>query len=160
MTDTRFGSHKMLSDEWFTPRYIIENLGPFDLDPCTSEYRPFDIATEHLSWPHGLTSDWYGRVFLNPPYGNEVGLWMEKMYHHRNGIALIFARPDTRWFQNHVFPVADSILFVRGRIRFLANDGRSQQGPPAPSCLIAYTDHDTDMLRRSRLPGSLWRPER
>lgn len=33
---------------WFTPKEIIEALGPFDLDPCTVSFRPFDTAKNHI----------------------------------------------------------------------------------------------------------------
>lgn len=31
-----FNSNTENKDEWFTPSYIIDALGRFDLDPCTS----------------------------------------------------------------------------------------------------------------------------
>lgn len=32
------------SDEWYTPRWVIDELGPFDLDPCAPMQPPYEIA--------------------------------------------------------------------------------------------------------------------
>lgn len=69
------GSHesaRMGTDEWLTPPYIIESLGEFDLDPCSPVNRPWDTAKHHYNInDDGLSKDWFGRVWLNPPYGNQ-----------------------------------------------------------------------------------------
>ena len=52
---------------------------------------------------NGLLMPWEGRVWLNPPYGNEAEAFMELMSMHQGGgLALIFMRSDTRWFQRCV----------------------------------------------------------
>jgi hypothetical protein len=50
----------------------------------------------------GLQKEWVGRVYLNPPYGKGMERWLEKLKHHGNGIALIFARTETQCFFNHI----------------------------------------------------------
>ena len=54
---------------WLTPRWVIDTLGPFDLDPCAAPSpRPFDTAREHVTFPDdGLAASWHGMVWLNPP---------------------------------------------------------------------------------------------
>jgi hypothetical protein len=32
--NTSFEKSKDTTDEWYTPKYIIDSLGIFDLDPC------------------------------------------------------------------------------------------------------------------------------
>src|SRR5580765_8192391 len=88
------------TNEWQTPPEILRDLGPFDLDPC----QPGSIE--------GLFLPWQGFVWLNPPYGKEIDTWLQKMAGHRNGIALIFARTETRWFIEWVWQKASSLLFV------------------------------------------------
>ena len=43
--DTRQQHNANVSpDEWYTPRWIINELGPFDLDPCSPVMKPYEIA--------------------------------------------------------------------------------------------------------------------
>lgn len=59
---------------WLTPRYVLDLLGQFDTDPCAATVRPWDCARVNYTVEHnGLLLPWEGRVWLNPPYGNEVG---------------------------------------------------------------------------------------
>lgn len=86
---------------WLTPRYVLDLLGHFDTDPCAATVRPWDCArVNYTVEDNGLLLPWEGRVWLNPPYGNEAEAFMERMsMHHGGGLALIFMRSDTRWFQ-------------------------------------------------------------
>ena len=57
------------SDIWNTPIEIVNSLGQFDLDPCSSEKRKWDTAKKHFTiLDDGLKQEWIGRVWLNPPY--------------------------------------------------------------------------------------------
>jgi hypothetical protein len=57
-------------DEWLTPPGLIRGLGEFDLDPCSPIKRPWNTAKHHYSIDdNGLQKKWFGRVWLNPPYG-------------------------------------------------------------------------------------------
>src|SRR5258708_3173732 len=98
----------MLTDEWLTPRWILDRLGEFDVDRCGPAIRPWDTAREHYSLPtDGLTQPWKGRIWLNPPFGLEAARWLAKMAYHGNGIALIAARTETRAFIQYVWNIAD-----------------------------------------------------
>lgn len=147
-------------DTWLTPPEILAPLGQFDLDPCAApEPRPWGTAQNYyIEEDDGLTREWFGRVWLNPPYGRTIGAWLKKMAAHvesgGSGIALIFARTDTRAWQDHVFPAADSVLWVRGRLKFCLPDGTVGAAPAgAPSALVAYTPEDTKVLADSGIPG-------
>ena len=134
------GSHqsaKMGKDEWLTPPEIIEALGPFDLDPCAPIVRPWPTAAYHLTVEDdGLLWGWNGFVWCNPPYGNQTGIWLEKMAEHNNGIALIFARTETKMFFDYVWERASGVLFIRGRLYFHHVDGsRADANAGAPSAL-------------------------
>jgi hypothetical protein len=49
----------MQSDDWITPQYIIEDLGPFDLDPCASLTQPWATAkTMFTKQVDGLSQPW------------------------------------------------------------------------------------------------------
>lgn len=144
------------SPEWLTPPYIIEALGAFDLDPCSPVVRPWDTAMRHYTMDDdGFKKRWRGRVWLNPPYGRETFRWIEKLADHGNGTALIFARTETIGFHDHVWRRADSVFFFKGRLRFHRPDGSQAGTAGAPSCLIAYSEADTEALRVSGLSGCL-----
>ncbi|GMA25838.1 hypothetical protein GCM10025864_35970 [Luteimicrobium album] len=75
---------------------------------------------------------------MNPPYGLETGAWMRKIAEHGDGIALVFARPDTKWFQEHG-ATADVTCFVSGRIKFFRGNTNDRAGTPgAGSMLLAW----------------------
>jgi hypothetical protein len=110
------------SPEWYTPLSLIQSLGEFDLDPCfdVDGGRPWDTAKRHLSKvDDGLKAVWEGRAFVNPPYGRETGKWMRRCAEHGNCIALIYARPDTAYWHDVIFPTATGLFFFRNRIRFI-----------------------------------------
>lgn len=141
---------------WLTPPFILAGLGRFDLDPCAApEPRPWPTADRHITLPEdGLAAEWHGRVWCNPPFGAHTGRWLERMAAHGNGIALAFARTDTRMFQQHVFDAADAVLFLSGRPRFHLPCGAAAPGNSGgPIVLIAYGVANVAALHTSGLPG-------
>lgn len=137
------GGHQTLrveNPEWLTPRWVVEKLGPFDLDPCYSEPRPWQTARVMIGLPEdGYGCEWRGFVWLNPPYGKKAELWIRKLAEHGSGIALLFARTETRTFFPWVWEYASSILFLKGRITFCDHEGKSgRSNSGAPSCLVGY----------------------
>jgi len=152
-----YQSSRMGTGVWLTPRYILDALGPFDLDPCAAPNPAFwPTARRHIAPPdNGLAADWAGRVWLNPPYSTEVRLWLAKLAAHGHGTALIFARTDTSWFADSVWSTASAALFLRGRIRFHRPDGTlAEDNGGAPSVLVAYGAPDATKLASSGLRGA------
>jgi hypothetical protein len=143
---------------WLTPPEIIQELGPFDLDPCAAPSpRPWPTAKHHIELPdNGLDADWFGRVWLNPPYGTDTALWLEKMVRGRHrGIALIFARTETDTWQKWVWEHANGVLFVAGRLYFYLPDGTKAKGNAGgPSALVAYSQEEAWRLQWSKIPGT------
>lgn len=144
----------MSTFEWYTPPEIIKPLGEFDLDPCFPVNPIYQTAKRTFNiYDNGLIQPWEGRVWLNPPYGNVIIEWMKRMANHNNGIALIFARTETEFFQDYVLDVASSIFFLRGRLFFLDQDGSPKKDTPAPSVLVAYNESNSESLHECGLPG-------
>lgn len=150
-------SRSSKTDEWLSPPDIVNALGTFDLDPCVPADLPLSHRFAFLSYTKlqdGLSQDWHGRVWLNPPYSN-VTDWMEKLSEHGNGIALVFARTDVKWFHDHVWPDARAILFIRKRPHFYYPDGTKAEGNSGgPVCLIAYGRDCADRLKESGIRGA------
>jgi hypothetical protein len=150
------------TNTWLTPLSLIQSLGEFDLDPCCPSKMPWRTAKHMNLWPWsgqcGLQMEWEGRAFLNPPYGTETFKWMQKFAIHQRGVALIFARTDTKGFHDHIFGKAKAIYFLKGRVKFHREDGSCpKNGPAAPSCLVTHTEQDTAAVLNSGLPGFLMR---
>lgn len=152
------GGHQsaaMITDTWLTPPHIIKALGPFDLDPCCPESMPWPTAAwSYCRADDGLSKDWHGRVWLNPPYSREAVKWLRKLADHGQGTALVFARTETSWFFDYVWKRASAILFLEGRIHFHLPDGsRAKANAGAPSCLVAYGEKDAELLQGSGIKG-------
>jgi hypothetical protein len=155
-------------DEWLTPKYITDALGPFDLDPCASVVRPWDIAPACFTvHDNGLLKSWTVRdtisargafVWMNPPYGQETKRWFRRLAEHNHGIALTFARTETQMFFESVWGKATAIFFFKGRVKFLDRAGKESGSPGAPSCLIAYGGlakmRIFDALRENKIKGA------
>lgn len=158
------GTHTMpyegKTNVWLTPPFILEALGPFDLDPCAAPApRPWATAKLHYDITQGedgLNLPWEGAVWLNPPYGPHTWKWLEKLADHGNGVALTFARTETAGYFSQVWERADAVMFLKGRLHFHLPDGRQASGNSGgPSVLIAYGLPNVERLERSGLRGAL-----
>jgi len=159
-----------LSDDWLTPPEIVRELGPFDLDPCASCSQAHFEGKSHAGGigamryckcDNGLLKPWAGFVWMNPPYGTQIGTWMAMLSNHGTGIALVFARTETRWFQRWVLSAesARGIFFVSGRIRFYRPDGSAgKYTGGAPSCLVTYGEEADRRLREFKALAGLYVP--
>lgn len=77
-------------------------------------------------------------MFCNPPYGREIGKWVQKCYEESRKVntlvvMLVPARTDTKWFHDYVYGKAE-IRYVRGRLKF----GDSKNAAPFPSMVVIY----------------------
>jgi hypothetical protein len=154
------GSHQSARADtttWLTPPELIEKLGPFDLDPCAAPSpRPWPTASRHIELPEdGLSADWSGHIWLNPPYSFAAWKWLDKLAAHGDGIALIFARTETAGFVSQVWEKATGVLFLHGRLYFYRPDGsRAGANSGAPSCLVAYGQRAAEKLMTADITGT------
>ena len=143
------------TNTWITPREITALLGPFDTDPCAALGRRWSHA--YINYDEemdGLRQEWYGRVWLNPPYSHGlIRQFTKRFIAHGNGIALVFPRVDTRWFQE-LGEAADAMLLPPGRIRFCRIDGSSPAGAALGNVFFAIGQDNVSALRR--LKGLLY----
>lgn len=153
--NTSFEKSKNSTDEWYTPKEIIDALGEFDLDPC-APMRPLwrTARVMYNKEQDGLKQKWEGRVWLNPPYSRPtIEHFITRMVEHNNGIALLFNRLDNKMFQDVVFPKAKGILFMKGRIKFHREDGTIGESPGCGSILVAFGEENAETLRSSNIEG-------
>jgi ParB family chromosome partitioning protein len=132
--------------EWYTPSRYIEAarlvLGGIDLDPASSAEanKTVKAASFFSEEDNGLTREWQGRVWLNPPYGKGTGLFISKLVEEYElgrvtaAVLLINAYGfDSAWFQ----PLWDHLLcFTDHRIVFTSPQRGT--GGPANANLFAY----------------------
>lgn len=142
------------SAEWYTPPEVFTAIGlRFDLDPCSpGPGKSFVPADQHYTIDDdGLTSPWHGTVFVNPPYGQQTGAWMRKLADHGDGIGLVFARTEVRWFHD-VADRADLVCFMKNRLRFYRGN-LTDHGKDAGtgSMLIAFGQKSATALSTSGL---------
>ena len=99
---------------------------------------------ETASQPTGSLTHRGGAVFMNPPYGRTIGLFMRKALTEANRgcvvVCLVPARTDTAWYHDTVIAGRAEVRFLRGRLRF--NDGPN--AAPFPSC-VAILGRDRSM---------------
>ena len=113
------------SNEWETPRSLFKKLDDefnFTIDVCATK-ESAKCERFYTKQTNGLAQSWENEVaFMNPPYGREIGTWVEKAYRESlNGavvVCLIPARTDTRYWHDYIFPNAE-IRFLKGRVKFL-----------------------------------------
>lgn len=141
--------------EWLTPLWVIRSLGSFDLDPCAPVTRPWSTAKKHYTVKQdGLSKQWKGRVWLNPPYGREIKKWTDKFSDSSEGIALVFARTDSAWF-HRLFLKCYGLLIVKGRISFCYPSGIDSNKKIAASVFFAKSKKDWKRLMNAGIPGVL-----
>lgn len=129
------------SDNWSTPQDLYDKLNDefkFTLDPCASDNNHKCIKY-YTILDDGLIKDWSGeRVFMNPPYGREIGKWVAKAAScGALVVCLLPARTDTRWWHDNIDKATD-IRFIKGRLRFSG----SKVNAPFPSCIIVFGSKD------------------
>lgn len=148
--------NKLLKDSWETPDHFYEKWGAkhhCNLDvAATAENTKceafFDIETD------ALKTDWYGRVWCNPPY-SDLQAWTARAFRQRNNceiiVCLLPAKTDTKWFHSFVYRKA-SLFFIKGRIVFefnslVAGCGRS----PFSSMIAIYRPDNPQNAIQERL---------
>jgi phage N-6-adenine-methyltransferase len=130
------------TDDWATPPDFFERMvrqhGVFDLDVCASPANA-KAKTFFTKEQDGLAQDWpaHGKlVWMNPPYGREIGKWVAKAYEAgQRGcrvVCLLPARTDTAWW--HDYCVRGGVTFLRGRLKF----GGAKHAAPFPSAVVVF----------------------
>ena len=127
------------SKEWATPQSLFDELaaayGGFSLDPCATAANA-KCSCFFTREQDGLSRAWSGKVFMNPPYGREIGRWMRKAFEESlKGafvVCLVPARTDTRWWQDYA--KRGHVYFLRGRLRF----GNARNAAPFPSAIVTF----------------------
>lgn len=138
-SDRFHGLFSSATDEWPTPLSVFLPLSrefQFTLDPCAT-HENAKCPRHFTRADNGLGQDWsQDVVFMNPPYGRAIGLWVEKAFRSAQQgavvVCLLPARTDTRWW--HGFVMRGEVRLLRGRIKFEGG----KQGAPFPSAIVVF----------------------
>lgn len=144
--DLRYGDADHPRQTVFTPAYVLDPvrraLGAIDLDPCTTEENPVGAARYYTTADDGLSQPWYGRIFVNPPYGRAREPWVDQCIEAgARGCCVVLLMPahtDTRCFQR-AMRSATMVVFIKGRLKFgVLRPNRRQVAASHPSVLVAW----------------------
>lgn len=125
--------------DWETPQPffdLVDGEFGFTLDAAASDGNAkCDLYYNELM--NGLEQPWTGVVWCNPPYGRDIGKWVEKGYREAQRgatvVMLIPARTETRYWHDYVMQ-AEEIRLLRGRLVFTG----ASSNAPFPSALIVF----------------------
>jgi len=139
------------SDDYYTPPNIFEALDvEFDIDVCAPPGGvPWIPAKRHYSViEDGLSHDWIGKVWMNPPYSNPKP-WVNKFIEHNNGIALV-PTSTGQWMITFWASLATWLMLPP--IKFVKSDLQpAKANMPLRCWLIAMGKENVDKLKDSGL---------
>lgn len=144
-------------DDWYTPSYIFEELAVgFDLDVAAPPTGPKYVPAKNWYFEKSLEKDWFGFVWMNPPYSNQKQkkLWLNKFFKHGNGIALMPDRTSADWFQEFV-PCSSAQIWLSKKVKFERPDGSIGLSPANGSVLFSAGIYAAKILRNAKSLGFL-----
>lgn len=137
-------------DEWYTPARFIESarraMGSIDLDPASNDFANETVkaGTYYTESDNGLDKEWFGNVWLNPPYSSVlVQRFADKVVNSEfnQAIVLVNNATETGWFRK-LADNASAIVFTTGRIKYYKRDG--EHGTPLQGQAFLYFGENTE----------------
>ncbi|MFW1892137.1 DNA N-6-adenine-methyltransferase [Acinetobacter geminorum] len=141
-----YGNAEGRTDVWATPQSLFDALNlvfNFDLDVCAL---PENAKCKRYFSPEmdGLKQEWNGTCWMNPPYGREISLWIDKAVQTANNgntvVGLLPVRTDVSWWQEHV--LHREIHYIKGRLKF----GSSKHNAPFGCAVVVFRPRLHDVL--------------
>lgn len=142
------GMYTSNSEEWGTPQELFNKLNEefkFTFDICASKENA-KCHKYYTKEEDALKKEWGGVIWMNPPYGRQIGNWVKKAKEiARQGkatvVCLLPARTDTAWWHDYAMK-ADEIRFIKGRLKF--GDGKGST--PFPSAVVVFKKGSTSKI--------------
>lgn len=137
-------------DEWYTPAIYIDAarkvLGEIDLDPASNDFanETVQAKTYFTEEDNGLEQEWFGRIWMNPPYSSALLIrFADKLItsNFEQAVVLVNNATETAWFEKMVSK-ASAIVFHKGRIKFRKRDG--EHGSPLQGQAFIYYGNNAD----------------
>jgi hypothetical protein len=125
-------------NEWYTPECYIESakkvMGNIDLDPASSEIANQTVKANlfYSQEEDGLSKEWFGNVWMNPPYSQPlIFQFITKLVESNKinqAIVLVNNGTETQWGQL-LLSNSNAVCFHQSRIRFIDKYGNLGQAP-------------------------------
>ena len=143
------GMYTSNSEEWGTPQELFNRLNKefnFTIDICASKENT-KCPKYYTKEEDALKQEWGGVIWMNPPYGRQIGNWVKKAKEiARQGkatvVCLLPARTDTAWWHDFALKALE-IRFIKGRLKF--GDGKGSA--PFPSAIVIFKKGSTSPIR-------------
>lgn len=132
-------------NEHYTPLDLLFKVvefygGTIDLDPCSNSRETPNTPSllQYTIEDDGLSQPWFGKVFVNPPYGKALGDWAVKSkteYLAGNCQEVLFLAPsrtETGWYRELI--QFDRLNFSK-RLKF-QNPKNQNNSAPFPSVMF------------------------
>lgn len=113
-----------LKDECYTPQWVFDALQiDFDLDVASSDHPNIVVPARNrfTKDDDALSQDWYGRVWMNPPF-SKITPWIDKFLNHGNGICLVPLSSNGRWV-NRMWESDLAVTYLPANMAFMTRSG-------------------------------------
>ena len=149
--------HNSGKDDWCTPPLIVdavrEVLEYIDLDPasCAVDNTIVQASTYYTVEEDGLSKQWNGHVFMNPPYGAIISKFTTKFIlafengDISEGVVLTNNATETRWGYG-LLSASSCVCFLRGRVKFLSGDLKPVRSP-LQGQMVTYFGSNVDLFK-------------
>ena len=134
-------------DDFRTPRDLFCSFDErfhFDIDVAASDENKL-CENYYTEEDDGLSHQWYGNVWCNPPYSN-VKVWLHKALNELSSgrcqtvVFLLNVDTSTQYFHDIILASAQEIHLIRGRVNFEGphvGDGAN----PKASMMVVFTNN-------------------
>jgi hypothetical protein len=160
-----------LKDVWQTPSSITEMIGEIDLDPCAGVDTSIGETNYSLeNGEDGLEEDWFGRVFVNPPFSNKSAFLQKAIDEVENTDCIFVLTPDSTdvksWWHTYIAAEADYIWFSEGRVSYIVphshadefdkyEGGEQANSPTFGTAISVFGEPGEETIERMKERGQL-----
>lgn len=146
------------NNEWYTPSDILELartlLGGIDVDPASNYVAQENVKAKvfYTIEDSGLTKDWCGGVWMNPPYSSalikQFCAKLKEEVTKRNTtsfVTLTNNATETKWFKD-LYDASHAFCFLTKRVKFLNSEGQPV-GSPLQGQVICYRGNNIEKFQ-------------
>lgn len=157
------GKHKLQKrDEWYTPKYILDNLQSmfgfeFDYDPATTKENAERLNIENYDTieTNGLEADWkqYKNIWINPPFTNKQGFIEKALSEFENSdierifFLLPYETIGTNYFYDYFHGKNLTVISSKQRIKFIDENFVQQTVNMFGSGIYMLSKHENEQGR-------------